>query len=144
MQRYGYSANVLRWVENYLENRQQQVLINNNLSKPATITCGVPQGSILGPLLFLIYINDLPNATNFKVTMFADDTTLQHFGNNLQVMEVEASHSLKNLASWLKVNKLVLNLDKTKMLVFSPRNVIRDFRLELNGRTVQQVGPNNV
>lgn len=73
--------------------------------------------------------------------MYADDSTLQHYGNNLNVMETEASQKLKKLALWLKKNKLVLNVEKTKLMLFCSRNIINyDFKLVLNDNVVEQVG----
>lgn len=137
---YGYSENILKWLRNYLIKRRQRVQIDNVMSDYLELSCGVPQGSILGPLLFLIYINDLPSFLQMKITMFADDTTIQHFGNNLSEMKQEINQTLKSLTSWLKSNRLLLNIQKTKVVLFSPRNINHDFELTLNGIAIQQVG----
>ena len=75
MENYGFQGKANKWFENYLTNRKQYVYINGKKSEEKKITCGVPQGSVLGPILFLIFINDLPRATNFFTLLFADDTT---------------------------------------------------------------------
>ncbi len=82
------------------------------------ITCGIPQGSILRPLLFLIYINDLPNSLEYSSTrMFADDTTLPASGKSVPEVEIAINYDLANAKRWLSANKLSLNLIKTEYLL---------------------------
>ena len=73
---YGIRGPALKWVKGFLDNRHQSVIVNGSSSEPILVSSGVPQGSVLGPLLFLIYINDLPMNVNFKVRLFADDAAL--------------------------------------------------------------------
>ena len=87
------------------------------------ITCGVPQGSVLGPLLFLIYINDLPNISEvLQFYLFADDTNIYYENESIIKLEKIINHELKKLYTWLIVNRLSLNIDKTNVLVFHPYN----------------------
>jgi hypothetical protein len=88
--------------------------VNGILSRKKIVTCGIPQGSILGPLLFLIYINDLPNSLEYSsAPMFADDTTLTASGKSIPDAEVAINYDLANVKQWLSSNKLSLNLIKT-------------------------------
>ena len=123
LENYGIRGTSLNWFKSYLSNRKQYVYINGETSSLLDITCGVPQGSVLGPLLFLIYINDLPNISKiFEIFLFADDTNLYHEANSLESPELEINKDLRHLHSWLIVNRLSLNIDKTNFVVFYPYN----------------------
>ena len=116
---YGIRGNLLSWLESYLTNRKQFVDMNGVKSGLEDITVGVPQGSILGPLLFLIYINDLPAALNrLRPVMFADDTNLVIKGKNLADLEEALNSELASLNDYFKANKLKLNTGKTKLVCF--------------------------
>ena len=115
----------LNLIASYLKNRSQRCYANGYLSKPQKIDYGVPQGSILGPLLFLIYINDLPNCIEKStVRMFADDTTLTASGIALPEIESKINHDLNNVQKWLLANKLCLNLIKTEYLLIGSKQKI--------------------
>ena len=110
LEQYGIRHNSWKWFQSYLCGRSQRVTLSGASSNWLSITCGVPQGSILGPLLFLIYINDLPKACNHvSVYLFADDTNLC----GLDCSRSDIQTDLDNVASWLNANKLKLNLSKT-------------------------------
>ena len=110
---YGVRGNALSLFESYLKNRRQFVTYNGVLSDTKILQCGVPQGSILGPLLFLIYINDLANVcTSSFPILFADDTNLFNHGKDMFSLQVALNQELANISKWLKVNKLSLNIKK--------------------------------
>lgn len=119
MQHYGIRGNALDWFTSYLTDRQQQVLCNGNYSKFLPIKFGVPQGSILGPLLFLIYINDLPNSSKLlHYILFADDTNVFLSNASYEQLFEVANAELKLASEWFRANKLSLNLSKTNFILF--------------------------
>ena len=104
---YGVRGVSNDWFRSYLSNRQQYVSVNDYDSGITKIKCGVPQGSVLGPLLFLLYINDLNQAIKFcKVHHFADDTNLLYLGKSIKKLNKFVNTDLKNLVNWLNANKI--------------------------------------
>ncbi|MEW8547445.1 MAG: reverse transcriptase family protein [Candidatus Thiodiazotropha sp.] len=121
---YKCSEKALSWFESYLTNRNQSVIISGTKSSKEPITYGVPQGSILGPLLFLIFINDLPlelKNTVASTDLYADDTTLYDVQLDRQILENNLQHALNVLDNWCKENGMVLNTDKTKVMLITSR-----------------------
>ena len=94
---YGIRENVLHLIQSYLENRVQFVQINNHISINKTIMCDVPQGSILGPTLFLLYVNDIQNITNFEVRLFSDNTLLYLFDTDSQTLKKNVNAKLNKV-----------------------------------------------
>ena len=132
---YGVRGLPNQLFRSYLTNRQQFVSISGHNSQKRPVEHGVPQGSVLGPLLFLIYINDLPNAINNSETnLFADDTCLLSSDSDLKHLETKINSDLAALTSWLKANKISLNITKTEVLLFRSRNksITHEFNLKID------------
>ena len=136
---YGLSEAALKLMQSYLTNRKQYVEINNTQSTKNDITVGVPQGSILGPLLFIIYINDIiHSSTVFRFIIFADDTTLYTTLNTQEDINDILNDELLKINNWLKVNKLSLNVAKTKAMLFHmPQKRILNLRLKIAGSNIE-------
>ena len=118
---YGVKGNAFKLLKNYLTNRKQYVVFNNQNSETVNITTGVLQGSILGPLLFSICINDLISiSNNLKFIMYADDTTIYFNLEDFDPYHLkrDINNELEKITLWLKMNKLSLNVQKTKFMIF--------------------------
>ena len=120
LEHYGVRGIPLQWFWSYLSGRKQHVSVAGNLSETLEISCGVPQGSVLGPLLFLLYINDLPNISK-KLTffLFVDDTNIYYESSSVLDIQKSVNRELRNIRKWLESNHLALNLDKTSFVIFS-------------------------
>ncbi len=135
----------------YIMNRKQYVEINGNKSALLTITTGVPQGYILGPLLFIMYINDIPNASKlFDFIIYADDTTLSTTieivikeRNNINI-ELKINMELVGINEWLKTNKLSININKSKYMIFHTfRKKVNNVKIKMNNTTINRVNEFN-
>ena len=127
----------LSWFKPYLDNRTQQVVINNSSSNSGHVMCGVPQGSILGPLLFLLFINDLPLSLKdlpISVDLYADDATLYSTALDKISLETNIQKALDSVHTWCLENGLLINIDKTKLMLIASRqkrNYLTDTDLKL-------------
>ena len=108
-----------QWFKSYLTGRQQYTTINHQTLSLSNVKYGVPQGSVLGPLLFLLYINDLNKAVvHSKVHYFADDTNFLYASHSLKNLNKTVNFDLSNLVQWLRANKISLHVNKTEIVVF--------------------------
>ena len=123
---YGIKHHALALLESYLSNRNKKCQINGYLSSKKMIKCGIPQGSILGPLFFLLYINDLPQClSKTKPRLFADDTNLATSGDSIPHLETAVNSDLENLRKWLIANRLTLNVAKTEFMLIGSKQIIK-------------------
>jgi Retron-type reverse transcriptase len=113
MWQYGMRSTVLSLIESYLKDRKQMVDFNNVRSSALNVTRGAPQGSILGPLLFVIYVNDLPYQIQCKSVLYADDTTFLIAGKDVDTLKSQSEEHLRAAGNWFQNNELKLNEDKT-------------------------------
>ena len=137
---YGIRGVANDWFRSYLNNRQQFVRIDDADSDTSYINIGVPQGSVLGPLLFLLYINDLHySIRHSKTRYFADDTCLLLVNESLKKIKKQMNQDLKHLCNWLVANKISLNKDKTEAILFRHPNksINYDLKLKLNGKDLK-------
>ena len=137
LEHYGIRGKANEWFKSYLSNRKQYVSINGFTSNEAEMHHGVPQGSVLGPLLFLIYINDLNVAIKYSTTRhFADDTTLLIKNKSLKQLKKHLNLDLHFLCNWLRANKISLNASKTELLLFHHHRKVIDYELKIkiNGK----------
>ena len=136
----GFSNHTIGWFKSYLSNRLFRVNLENCYSDPSNITCGVPQGSILGPLLFLIYVNDMPQAVKSNLFLYADDSCLVFQGKDVIEIEKQLNEDFTNICEWFVDNRLSIHFseDKTKSIIFaSKRKVKRVPKLKINYKNIQ-------
>jgi hypothetical protein len=143
LESYGIRGLALNWFKSYLSNRCQYTFLNNTESDSRIISCGVPQGSILGPLLFLVYVNDIKNAIHIgDPILFADDTNILYTHNNLDALSRITNVELEQVSQWFICNKLSINTSKTKFMVFHrPQMQFNhtDMHVTLNGVNIEYV-----
>ena len=122
----GVRGNVLRWCKDYLSGRAQHTVANGTKSKLLKVACGVPQGSVLGPLFFLVYVNDLQYALDdCKLKLYADDTVLYQTGADKGQVERKLQDSLNMFSKWCSANVLTINTKKSKIMAFGSRSRVK-------------------
>ena len=129
-----------KWIQSYLENRKQFISFNNCHSEILTVSCGVPQGSILGPKLFIMYINDICKVSQvFKYILFVDDTNLLCCDRDLNELVRMINGGLEQLQTWFSVNRLFLNISKTNYMIFGNRRITADICVKINKEKINRV-----
>ena len=135
LQHLGIRGHVLSWIESFLSHRRQRVVLRNGVSSWKSVTSGVPQGSILGPVLFLLFVNDIPDSVATTAKMFADDTKLYHEISNIADCDT-LQRDLNSLAAWSKI--WLLDFNAEKCVVLRIRSALR-YHYSLNGVYLQEV-----
>ena len=125
LRQYGITGNAIKWLAAYLEGRQQRVILNSSSSELKHLNAGVPQGSVLGPLLFLIYVNDISDSLLSTVRLFADDSSLSVSSNDVLSIETLLNSDLQKMTNWAKQWLVTFNPNKTEVVFFSLVNRIK-------------------
>ena len=137
----GIRGIALEWFKNYLTNRKQTIKYKSEKSESLTIKCGVHQGSVLGPLLFLVYINNISRSSEILSILFADDKNLFFSHKNLFTLKETMNQVLSKIASWLSANKLSLNIKKTYFIIFKSigKKLNQNVSVAINNQEIEQV-----
>ena len=142
LDKYGIRGISLKWIVDYLRNRKQFVSYGGYNSEWSSISCGVPQGSILGPLLFILYINDLSTVSDklFSI-LYADDSNMFIQGRNLSNMISVVNNEMEKILKWTNSNKLSLNINKTFFMIFKSRkkHIHISDDVKVNNRVIEQI-----
>ena len=134
----------IKWFQSYVSDRTQRCNVNGNLSTASTVTSGLLLDSILGPLLFLMYINDLPNCLRDAAPrMFADDTNITLSAKTVADLKLAVTSELNNLTCWLRANRLSLNVAKTELMIIGSRQRLNaqceEIDISIDDRTIKRV-----
>ena len=136
----GINDTTYAWFSSYLKERKQFVELNGVKSSLQTITCGVPQGSIMGPLMFTIYVNDMKTSVLCDLYLNADDSAMVCSGKNVLEIEQTLSHELSKVQKWLEINRLSLHLGKTESILFGKKKMLKKeqkLRVKCNGFEIE-------
>ena len=140
LKHYGIRGITLDWIASYLSDRMQYVQIMNMKSNYSKVVCGVPQGSILGPKLFILYINDICKVSNLlNFVLFADDTNIFFSHKDIDFLINTINKELQNLSTWFAVNKLSLNVSKTHFILFTNKNITSTLNVNINNVNIDRV-----
>ena len=139
---YGIRGITNDWFKSYLNNRTQETKVNDSISEKIEVTYGVPQGSILGPLSFLVYINDLHDAVIHSLMHhFADDTNMFYCNKYLKKINKYINRDLSQIVQWLTANRISLNASKTELIIFRPKNksITKHLNFRISGQKINEV-----
>ena len=136
---YGIRDNTLVWIQNFLHGRTQEVVVEGKKSSVGKVISGMPQGSVLGPTLFLIYINDLGEGIDAKVRLFADDTILYKAIENIVADSESLQRDLNKLEKWEKEWQMKFNVDKCHHLIVSTKKKTHQSQYTLHGQKLEKV-----
>ena len=142
LENYGFRGIPLQRIQSYLTDRRQYTMMNGSKSDLNKVKCGVPQGSTLGPLLFLIYVNDLPYISNFTTKLFADDTVLTMTNSCITTLQHDANKELTKIDEGMRLNKLSLNYNKSKYMLIIKKTISEDlinFKITIGKHKIEQV-----
>ena len=140
LEKIGIRGMAIDWIKSYLDRRKQFVKLGNHSSNCFDIACGVPQGSVLGPKLFILYINDICQLSKLlSMVLFADDTNVFCFGDDLDTLQKNINEELYKLKLWFDWNKLSLNVSKTKFMFFGRFRLNTQLKIEIDGVAIEQV-----
>ena len=141
LQSYGIRGPAINLIKSYLSHRSQYTKIDHTKSDIKKVSCGVPQGSVLGPLFFLIFVNDMQNCTKANLRLFADDTNIFISQKDPKLLKQEAELCITNITKWLRANRLLLSEEKTNFSIFMPSNkTVPDIlnTIKVNGKTIRR------
>ena len=139
LKKYGIGENFLIWLNSYLSNRTQKVVIKDALSNIGQLKAGVPQGWVIEPLLFLVFINDIADDMTGLCRLFADDTSIGHIANDKDSLQDMVNLNLAYLNDWSKRWLVKFNQNKTEIMVFSTRDTKRYFNFDFDGTSLPDV-----
>ncbi|CAL4144109.1 unnamed protein product [Meganyctiphanes norvegica] len=140
LEHYGFRGKFLEFLLSFIKDRKYFVHINGKNSETKSVNIGVPQGSTLGPLLFLLYINDMINCSIvFFLSQFADDSTATYSDLNLDQALLKAETEFNRVLEWLAANKLIINLNKTHLMLFTNRKRPQSISITANGQIINEV-----
>ena len=135
LRKFGISEKILSWTRAFLLGREQLVTVNSELSRVAAVLSGIPQGSVLGPLLFICFVNDMPNVVHSHIQMFADDTKLYCEVNNMQNAH-DLQKDLTALESWTATWQLNFNAEKCKVMHLGTSNSRYTYHMMKEGQQI--------